>query len=128
MTRGGVELNLSQSPYIMETVNGYRFHFSSRFYLERFLNGYMNNRIETTQKLNKLFGFSVHADILCDIMYYSKIEKRGFYVVQGVNVFKNIWEVSCIASFIYKQLKGDNNGEDAPKNSLGQQNENETFS
>lgn len=128
MTRNGVEMNLSISPFIFETVNGYRFHFSSKYYLEKFISGYIENRNVMAEKLSKLFGFRVSATILSDITFYSKIEKRGFYIVQGVNVFKSIDTVYSIVGFVYKDVKGDNNGEDAPKNSMGHKNESETIS
>lgn len=82
-TRGGVYLNLLESEYIYHdnSQRNITYHFSSKFYMESFL----KKREEYREKLELYIYYRsklrIDAHTCSDIVCYSDIEKRGFYVV-----------------------------------------------
>ena len=91
LTRNNIAYDLHHSPY--ETRIKYkgsvdiRFRFSSELYTDKFHNRLEENRKLITDSLSKRFGFNIKNQVLCDIVLYSKIEKRGFLLfINGVAV------------------------------------------
>lgn len=82
-TRGGVYLNLLESEYIYHdnSQRNITYYFSSKFYMESFL----KKREEYREKLELYIYYRsklrIDAHTCSDIVCYSEIEKRGFYVV-----------------------------------------------
>lgn len=82
-TRGGVYLNLLESEYIYHdnSQRNITYYFSSKFYMESFL----KKREEYREKLELYIYYRsklrIDAHTSSDIVCYSDIEKRGFYVV-----------------------------------------------
>lgn len=82
-TRGGVYLNLLESEYIYHDnrQRNITYYFSSKFYMESFL----KKREEYREKLELYIYYRsklrIDAHTCSDIVCYSDIEKRGFYVV-----------------------------------------------
>lgn len=82
-TRGGVYLNLLESEYIYHdnSQRNITYYFSSKFYMESFL----KKREEYREKLELYIYYRsklcIDAHTCSDIVCYSDIEKRGFYVV-----------------------------------------------
>lgn len=75
-TTWGVYHNLKESKY--RASNGdVLFYFSSELYRRKFLEGYEINRITFANKIEET---PLNMDTLADILFYQKIEKRGFFV------------------------------------------------
>ena len=77
---GKVEYDLNNSNFITKLDN-WVYYFSSKFNQDRFLNGYYEF---ITSELNKLYArYHVKIDIheYLTLVYYKKIEKRGFKVL-----------------------------------------------
>nr|DAW98647.1 MAG TPA: transcriptional regulator [Caudoviricetes sp.] len=82
-TRGGIYLNLLESEYIYNdnSQRNITYYFSSKFYMESFL----KKREEYREKLESYIYYRsklrIDAHTCSDIVCYSDIEKRGFYVI-----------------------------------------------
>lgn len=80
LTRGGIALNIKESPYKV-SIENYEFMFSSRLYMDSFI----KKLPEFEQRLGyyiliKTRGYcDVH--ISAAIILYESIEKRGFYII-----------------------------------------------
>ncbi|HSW76035.1 MAG TPA: early protein GP4 [Candidatus Saccharimonadales bacterium] len=88
-TKKGVYHNLRESEYVASNGEVTLF-FSSELYLNKFLSQYENNRIIFLSKMAKLVVDSyLTMDILADITFYCKTEKRGFLAwLNGVKLNK----------------------------------------
>lgn len=84
LSRGGIAYNLETSPYTWEVIYSndlkIRYMFSSEYYLNKFKEKQMKNREKIEESLSKRFGLTVLLDELSDIVLYSKIEIRGFFI------------------------------------------------
>lgn len=83
LTRHGICYNLKTSPYKhiekyddMEVV----FAFSSQIYIPKFEERQKANRDKINASLANRFGVAFENNLLSDIMLYSKVESRGFYL------------------------------------------------
>ena len=86
-TKRGIYHNLKESKYTVsdgETV----FFFSSRLYMEKFLDGVIEHRNSFLERISKLTpDNALNMGMLADITFYKQIEKRGFRaMVKGVDV------------------------------------------
>ena len=61
---------------------GIKFYFSSEFYLKKFSEGFQKFIDEENMKLEVRFRNPINAQLYFIFVYYTKIEKRGFYVVK----------------------------------------------
>jgi hypothetical protein len=79
-TTKGIYHNLRESKYVVSN-SEITFYFSSKFYLNKFIDGYHEHR-ETFQKRmeNLLKDSPFNVNTLADIKLYKDIEKRGFFV------------------------------------------------
>ena len=83
LTRRGIANNLDISPYtlIVDYDNeSLEYVFSSQRYKDDFYNKYIDNRIKINESLSNRFKMNIEFDKLCDLVLYSKIEKRGFLI------------------------------------------------
>lgn len=89
-TANGIYYNLSQSEYKF-TIGNIVFYFSSRFYQQKFINSYLEERDRFNTALNNVYKdkFHIEFDVLAWIRLYTLIEKRGFYIIVGGD------EVTC---------------------------------
>lgn len=79
-TPSGIEWNLEKSEYTFLT-DFLLLHFSSKFYLDKFKDTRKNFNEEFNTKLNRIFRTPIVSNItISDLVLYSQIEKRGFYV------------------------------------------------
>lgn len=80
-TQRGVYHNLYKSEYAIS--NGeIAFYFSSRFYLNKFIDEYKDNRELFRQRLSRAMKIeNINTNLLADINFYKGIEKRGFRCV-----------------------------------------------
>jgi hypothetical protein len=74
-TKYGIFHNLMESKYVVSNTE-ITFYFSSRVYMERFLERYKEKRVRTARRMQVLFN----TDTVADIELYLEIEKRGFFV------------------------------------------------
>jgi hypothetical protein len=79
VTRNGIYYKLKESPYHV-TLCGMTYYFSSRFYRTKFAEFIDSNRVDINQSLSKRFKMDINLPVLCDLVLYSKTEKRGFFV------------------------------------------------
>lgn len=85
ITRRGVYHNLKESKYTVSN-SDIVFFFSSEHTLNKFMDGYRKQR-ENDNFYGELNGTPLNMDIVSDIEFYKKCEKRGFYVwLKGVSI------------------------------------------
>ena len=86
-TLRGIFHNLKESKYTVSN-SEIVFFFSSEFYLNKFLEGYQENRIKFIEKLDKItIDNKLNMNTLADITFYKSIEKRGFRAwLKGVDI------------------------------------------
>ena len=97
LTKSGVAYDLNDSPHrvkINYTVNSYFiFVFSSDLYKRKFEEKKEENRKRINESLSNRFGFDIKNDLLCDVLLYKNIEKRGFLIKnnkEGFECLENI--------------------------------------
>lgn len=84
LTRSGIAYNLTTSPYIVELK--YRddlvvkYYFSSELYVNKFNEKLQKNHEKLKESLFKRFKIEINIDELSDILLYSKVETRGFFI------------------------------------------------
>ena len=90
MTKRGIYHNLNESEYAISNSEVALF-FSSRFYLNKFLDEYKNYRNEFKIRLQRSMNIDkMNVDLMADIHLYKQIEKRGFRAVLNQDVAKNV--------------------------------------
>jgi len=77
--------NINESDYIFQT-NNFAFYFSSKFYLDGFIQKFIKNREELKHKLTSRYNIEFDSNDYFDFILYSKIEKRGFKVINLINL------------------------------------------
>ena len=75
-----VEYDLNDSNYISE-INDYIFYFSSSFNKRRFDENYLHFAVEEMAKLKAKYHVSIDLLDYLTIVFYKRIEKRGFRVL-----------------------------------------------
>lgn len=80
----GIELKLKDSNYIYK-YKGLSFYFSSKFYLNKFVDNVENYVENETIKFEMKYKIGITLEILLMIAYYKKIEKRGFRIYDEEN-------------------------------------------
>ena len=92
LTKNGICYDLDITPYAVETETGI-YYFSSRFYMEKFKEELKQNRDTINSSLKNRFNVSIVFNSLCDIVLYSRIEKRGFKIYRNGVFYKCLTEV-----------------------------------
>ena len=91
LSRRGVAYNLELSPYVLlvsyENGQALEYRFSSEMYKKKFQEGMKENRKKLSISLTNRFGFLIESDLMFDIVLYKQIEKRGFFVKCGEEVY-----------------------------------------
>lgn len=83
LSRNGITYDLENSPYVYHIQYGeniFDYKFSSKLYMDKFMNKSFDNRKQVNESLTKRFGFAVEMNLLADIKLYASIEKRGFLI------------------------------------------------
>lgn len=83
-TSRGIYLNLKESDYKCN-IRELTFYFSSKQYLEKFINNVENYINNETMKLKVKYNIIISIDLFLMLAYYKKIEKRGFRVYDNLN-------------------------------------------
>lgn len=79
-TLRGIFHNIKESTYTISNTE-IVFFFSSKLYMNKFMEEYQNNRIKVNEQTNKIMDNPpLNMDMLADVALYKRIEKRGFYV------------------------------------------------
>lgn len=91
LTRSMIAYDLSISPhrFLIHYGEGTSldYVFSSKLYLEKFIEKMESHREQINLSLSKRFGVGVDFQILSDIKLYTTIEKRGFLLIKdGVEI------------------------------------------
>lgn len=79
-TQRGIYLNIEESD-ISFTDEDVTYYFSSEFNKKRFIENYKEYHEEENQKLINKYKLKFNFKQLFDLIYYMKIEKRGFRVI-----------------------------------------------
>lgn len=90
-TIGGVYYDLKSSEYKIK-VKDITFYFSSNFYLEKFKKYFEESVDVCEKKLNFNMRTKIESHNFFLIQYYSKVEKRGFYIKIKDKEFEKIPE------------------------------------
>ena len=75
-----VEYDLNNSEYISK-VHDYLYYFSSEFNLNRFNDGYYDFIKDETNKLKARYHVNIDISDYLALVFYKRIEKRGFKVL-----------------------------------------------
>jgi hypothetical protein len=75
----GIYHNLRESKYTASNTEVV-FFFSSQLYLNKFMNGYQENRKKMNKRFNVSNDIPLNFDTLADVLFYEEVEKRGFFV------------------------------------------------
>lgn len=84
MRKSKIYFVLEESEFKHETEN-YIFYFSSLFYLEKFLSEIEDFHKKVTFKFFSLYNMPVYLKDYSYLVYYNKVEKRGFHVYDKIN-------------------------------------------
>lgn len=79
MTRNGVCYVLPMSPYKC-TLYGMTFYFSSENHQDKFLSELDEHIAKINESLSARFKLTVNAAELAAVLFYKKVETRGFYI------------------------------------------------
>lgn len=88
MTRGGVEYDLTISPYRYFTDTGATFVFSSKYHLDSFISRQKENRKKLNDSLSNRFNYYIEFNLLADCVLYRQIEQRGFLILKDGEIFQ----------------------------------------
>lgn len=92
-----VEYNLNNSDYSL-VVNGFKFIFSSEFNKMRYELNYSDFIEEETAKLKARYNVNINLEKYLLVVFYKKIEKRGFRVL----TYKNDDIIELSNDYIFK--------------------------
>ena len=98
-TSRGIYLNLKESDYKCN-IRGLIFYFSSKKYLEKFINNVENYITNETMKLKVKYNIIISIDLFLMLAYYKKIEKRGFRVYDNLNKKEITENVGLVTNII----------------------------
>lgn len=106
LTYRGICYNLELSPY--EVIINYGddeivYKFSSEMYKTKFLERIEEEREDIKNSLSKRFGLSFEVDVVSDLRLYSKIEKRGFYVKNKLEVFNCLNNIKFVGQNVIQK-------------------------
>lgn len=88
MTKNGIEFNLNKSNY--KILKGeFTFYFSSKFYLEKFINEVDEYVENESRKIGAKYKVDIDLINYFMVAFYSKIEKRGFLIKHNSTLIKN---------------------------------------
>lgn len=81
-TIAGVYHNIEESEFVVTDGHLYIF-FTSSSTMKKFLAGYEENRQKMNEKFEKIVKdeIEINQDVLFDLFFYKKCEKRGFYCI-----------------------------------------------
>lgn len=83
LTKNGICLKLDESDYKI-IKHGLIFYFSSKLYLDKFVNNVDKYVEEETIKLKNKYKVNGNFILYLSIAYYKKVEQRGFYIFDDV--------------------------------------------
>lgn len=94
MTKNGIEMNLQITPWtLIQTYDNGQdvtYCFSSDLYRNKFRERQQSNRELLHNSISNRFNIIFENIILCDLVLYKRIEKRGFLIkVNGEEICQN---------------------------------------
>lgn len=98
-TKRGIYLKLNESEYKF-SFKGLTFYFSSKKYLQKFVENLTNYIDFETEKFKVKYGININFDTLFMISLYKKIEKRGFRIYDNINKKEILENVKFSLNFI----------------------------
>lgn len=99
----GVYHNLKESEFV-HTIGEIRFYFSSQLYKDKFISRYLKEKERFNDSLNRVYKdkFDIAGDVLAWVRLYSKIEKRGFYIVVNGDEITCLEDLAFDVTLIYR--------------------------
>lgn len=97
LTRNGICYDLSNTPYKITVDYGDSktiFNFSSELNKDKFTNRLEENRKAVGSSLSNRFKMVIELNKLADIDLYSKVERRGFYIVANGRIVE--WQEEVV--------------------------------
>lgn len=91
----GIYYDLNESVYTFQ-YDKLRFYFSSKFYLSKFKNEYIEYLKNETLKLKSKYNCILYADEMLLLDLYKKIEKRGFKVLYNNSLIDENYFIDAI--------------------------------
>lgn len=91
LSRGGICYNLEVTPFtVVKKYDDKKiiFGFSSEYYKNKFELKLNDHREKINESLSKRFGLIYFNPLLADIVLYSKVETRGFYLLINDEEYK----------------------------------------
>lgn len=76
----GIYLKLNESPFVYEKF-GFKFYFSSEFYMNKFKQGLREFIDNENMKLEIRYKNPLNAQLYFMLVYYKRIEKRGYRII-----------------------------------------------
>ena len=83
-----IYLKLNESPYVYEKY-GIKFYFSSEFYMNKFKQGLREFIDSENMKLEIRYKSPLNAQLYFMLVFYKKIEKRGYRIIYENKEFTN---------------------------------------
>lgn len=102
MTRRGIEYNLTVSPY-KSFVKTLTFYFSSQSYRNKFESQIDDFRKRMEQQFEDKYGMIIKVPYLAELVLYSQIEKRGFFITNKGSEYKCLEEITLNGNQVLKQ-------------------------
>lgn len=101
-TRYGVEYEIEKSEFTFN--NGTeKFFFSSKLHLNKFKGKLIGNRMMINRSLQRRFGMKTLLFTLPDVVLYTKIETRGFYVEYSGGIAKCLNDITLTNGTLTKR-------------------------
>lgn len=91
---------LEDSPFFLRLEN-FMFYFSSKFYMNKFEEGYKDYIKSETLKLNVRYKMIAYADEMLMLSFYKLVEKRGFKVKYKGEEIEKDYYIDCILDSTY---------------------------
>lgn len=100
LTRSGITYNLTSSPYVVELRYSddlvIKYYFSSELYVNKFNEKLSKYHKTIKESLSKRFKIEIDLEELSDILLYSKVETRGFFIQINEEDFKCLNTIKLI--------------------------------
>ena len=79
--RSEIFYNLKSSKWVLYNKDTHlRLYFSSKFYMQKFIETFDDEKDILSYRFKRMYKCNLDLSYFYDIVVYSKIEKRGFYI------------------------------------------------
>lgn len=86
LTRNGICYNFKVTPYNVK-IGRFTFYFSSQNHVDKFVSERIDYARGVNYGLSRRFKLTVNLTELCDVLFYKKVESRGFLITTDEGEF-----------------------------------------